>query len=138
MRGEQVAVTSKKQAPYSKYQALCSDRGRRRWRGNGYLMQSEQRAICMSSKFGNNKQHTSSNVLPTASGEWRTKRNNYQAVRENRTTRSEERVKDSKQQNGATSNKLSTAKSKQRRANNVEQTASDENQADKRDWREER
>ena len=35
---------------------------------------------------------------------------------------------DSKQQKQAASNELSTAKSKQRRANNVEQTASDENQ----------
>ena len=48
--------------------------------------------------------------------------------KKNRTMRSKERVKDSEQQKRAASNKLSTAKSKQRKTNNVEQTASYENQ----------
>ena len=61
VRGEKVALKSKKRAPYSKYKALCSDRGRR-WQGNEYLTQSQQRAASVSSKFGSNEQHTSSNV----------------------------------------------------------------------------
>ena len=47
--------------------------------------------------------------------------------RKNIATRNEKRVKDREQQKGAASNELSSVISKQRRANNVEQTASEKN-----------
>ena len=71
-------------------------------------------------QLGNNEQHVYSNILRADSSEWRGKRINNQVVTfRDLATRSEGRVKDSKQKKEFARNELSTAKKKRRRASSV-------------------